>query len=123
MLSKWLYKGMKTNIWKNNAKCELCIISEINETPFLKSAEDRSTRRLQLVHSEGCGTINTSMKIYFVTYISDYSIFCIIYLMTNRIEAFEKLKEYVSRFKDKFRKMRIIIQSDNLDEYIGHAIK
>ena len=66
-------------------KCTDCIIGKAHRLPFPKQASTRSTRPLQLVHSDVCGPIDTvvrhsrnkhatvNVKRYILTFIDDYS--------------------------------------------------
>ena len=62
--------------------------------------EIRSTRRLQLVHSDVCGPMQTESlggRKFFVTFIGRlYSRCCDAYFLKNKSAVFEKFKEFES---------------------------
>ncbi len=57
----------------------------------------RSTRKLQLVHSNVYGPVQTESiggQRYFVTFIDDASQCCAVYFLKRKSEVFEKFKEF-----------------------------
>ena len=59
--------------------------------------EIRSTRKLQLVHSDICGPMQTQSiggAKYFVTFIDDYTRCCAVYFMKCKSEVLDKFKEF-----------------------------
>ena len=65
--------------------------------PFPTAGEIRSTRKLQLVHSDVCGPMQTQSigrAKYFVTFIDDYTRCCAVYFMEHKSEVLQKLKEF-----------------------------
>ena len=56
--------------------CEGCVEGKMHRQPFKPVGEIRSTRKLQLVHSDVCVPMSTesiSGRKYFITFIDDYS--------------------------------------------------
>ena len=77
--------------------CESCIEGKMHRQPFQVIGEIRSTRKLQLVHSDVCGPMPTESlgsKKYFVSFIDDYSRLCRIFLIRHKSDVFEKFKEF-----------------------------
>ena len=65
--------------------------------PFPTVGEIRSTRKLQLVHSDICGPMQTQSiggAKYFVTFIDDYTQYCAVYFMKCKSEVLDKFKEF-----------------------------
>ena len=63
--------------------CKGCVQGKMQRKPFKAVGEIQSSRRLQLVHSDVCGPMNTESiggKRYFVTFIDDFSHYCRVYL-------------------------------------------
>lgn len=58
-------------------------------------------------------------KMYFITFINDYSRFMMIYLLSQKGELISKLKEFVTLTKNKFRKKIKTTRTDNAREYLG----
>ena len=59
--------------------CEGCVEGKMHRQPFKPVGEIRSTRKLQLVHSDVCGLMSTESiggRKYFVTFIDDNSRCC-----------------------------------------------
>ena len=54
----------------------------------------RSSRKLQLVHSNVCGPMPVESLKYFVTFIDDYSHCCMVFFLKHKSEVFEKFKEF-----------------------------
>lgn len=105
--SNQLVIGITINNCKYEMEYEACIKAKSNDTPFLKSAAFRATKSLQLIHSDVFGPIKTPTvggKRYSITFIDHYFRFCIIYFMSKKSEAFEKLKEFISTAQNKFVK-------------------
>lgn len=73
--------------------CESCLSGKIVKLPFEATEETRSTRPLELVHSDVCGPMTPhtwDRKRFFVSFIDDYSHFTIIYLMTSKDQVRDK---------------------------------
>jgi len=58
-------------------------------------------------------------KRYLLTLIDDYSRYTIIYLMANKSEVPEKIKEYIHLMKTKFNITPKVIRSDKGKEYVN----
>ena len=59
----------------NLSFCEGCVEGKMHRKPFKPVGEIRSTRKLQLVHSDVCGPMHTESiggRKYFVTFIDDF---------------------------------------------------
>ena len=64
----------------------------MHQKPFKSVGDIRSTRQLQLVHSDVCGPMQTRSiggQNYFVTFIDDYSRCCAVYFLKQKSEVFE----------------------------------
>ena len=64
--------------------CEGCLAGKMFRKPFPTVGEIRSTRKLQLVHSDVCGPMQTQPiggAKYFVTFIDDYTRCCAVYML------------------------------------------
>ena len=76
--------------------CEPCLEGKMTMRPF-KAKGYRAKEVLNLVHTDLCGPMSTSVRggyEYFITFIDDYSRYGYIYLMRHKSEAFDKFKEY-----------------------------
>jgi len=84
--------------------------------------EIRSTRILQLIHSDVCGPMHTESVggcRYFVTFIDDYSRCCRVYFMRNKSDTFDKFKEFEARATNSCGKKIGILRTDNGGEYLS----
>ncbi len=86
----------------------------------------RAKELLELVHSDVCGPITptTSDGIkYFVSFICDYSHFCVIYGLRSKNEVFEKFKDYVTNCETKTNKRVRTLSCDQGGEYASEGFK
>ena len=77
--------------------------------------------KLKLIHTDVCGPMSTQAKggyEYFITFIDDYSRYGYVYLMRQKFEAFENLKEFKAEVKNQLGKCIKAIQSDRGGEYL-----
>lgn len=66
------------------------------------SKGNRASDKLELIHSDFYGPMNTQAKggfEYFVTFIDDYSKYEYVYLLRCKSECFEKFKEFKAKTK------------------------
>jgi hypothetical protein len=106
----------------NLSFCEGCVEGKMHRKPLKSVGEIRSNRRLQLIHSDVCGPMQT-MSIggcrYFVTFIDDYSRCCKVYFMKQKSETMDKFKEFqavcTSECGERIGKLR----TDNGGEYVS----
>ena len=69
----------------------------MNRIPFKSVGDIKATRKSQLVHSDVCGPMSVQSftgKLYFVTFIDDYSRFVKVYFIRKKSELLAKLKEF-----------------------------
>ena len=67
--------------------------------------------------------ITPSGSRYFLTFIDDYSRFCVVYILKNKGEVFEKIKEYLEMVENQLNGKVKIIRSDNGGEYISYKVR
>lgn len=97
-LEKLIFGGMVSGLELTSAKmdksvvCEPCVAGKQTRKPFPERNEKRSSRVLELIHSDVCGPV-TPVGVggvnYFVTFIDDWSHFTMTFLMKNKSEVFE----------------------------------
>ena len=105
--------------------CEICTKSKLTKKPFPKISDSKSSRVLDLIHTDICGpmqTITPSGKRYILTFIDDYSRYTFVYLLKEKSELFEKLKIFVEMVYNKFGSFPKAIRSDNGCEYKSKAM-
>ena len=77
--------------------CEGCVAGKFDRKPFVAVGEIRSRRKLELVHSDVCGPMQTASiggAKYFVTFIDDYTRCCSVFFLRHKSEVFDKFKEF-----------------------------
>lgn len=105
-------------------RCEVCLKAKQTRLPFQKS-NSKSTEVLDLIHTDVCGPMqkeSPSGKKYILTLIDDFSRFTIIYLLREKSEVEEKLREYVLMVSNKFSRKPKVMRSDRGGEYIGQKV-
>ena len=88
--------GMKFNKPVDLTKCQICLQGKITSTPFAKR-KATSSELLELVYSDVCGPMRESSMSgarYFVTFIDDYSQWCILYFLRHNGEVVDKFLEF-----------------------------
>lgn len=126
MAASNLIEGLKIVDCGINVQCETCMEAKSTRLPFPKHAESKSTKTLDLVHTDVCGpmrTISQSGKRYVLTFVDDFSRYTVVYLLSQKSEVEQKLKEYVEMVKNKFGRKPVIIRSNRGGEYTGKAVK
>ena len=69
----------------------------MHRKPHKPLKEIRSTEKLQLVHTDVCGPMQTKSfggSHYFITFTDDYSRCCKVYFLKEKSEALEKFKNF-----------------------------
>ncbi|CAB4035006.1 Retrovirus-related Pol poly from transposon TNT 1-94 [Paramuricea clavata] len=102
--------------------CEACLAGKMHRKPFLAREEIRSSHKLQLVHSDVCGPMQTESfggARYFVTFTDDYSRCCAVYFMKQKLEVLEKFKEFEAAATNEAGRSIGILRTDNGGEYLS----
>ena len=98
----------------------------MHRAPFKPVGEICSTRRLQLVHSDVCGPMQTESlggRKYFATFIDDYSRCCNVYFLKHKSEVSEKFKEFEASITNESDKRIGTLRTDNGGEYLSGEFK
>lgn len=98
----------------------------MQQLPYPKSAEVRATKPLELIHSDICGPFPTSTiggKLYFLTFIDDYTRYTIIYLLAKKDKTLGKLKEFIGITRNKFGRTIKTLRTDNGGEYTSKDVE
>lgn len=106
--------------------CEPCLSGKIVKLPFTPGEERRSSRSLELVHSDVCGPMTPHTwngKRFFVSFIDDYSHFGIIYLMSSKDEVIDRFREYEALVTAHFGTRIARLRTDNGGEYVSEAMR
>ena len=126
MIKDNMINGVEIKNNRTEEKCEVCIQAKIHRKTFPKKNEITSKQPLELIHTDLCGpmsNITPSGSRYFLTFIDDYSRFCVVYILKNKGEVFEKIKEYLEMVENQLNGKVKIIRSDNGGEYISYKVR
>ncbi|GAA0143129.1 hypothetical protein LIER_03884 [Lithospermum erythrorhizon] len=96
--SKRMVHGL-LELKNEDLSCADCMSGKQTRTPISKEVTWRSSKPLELIHSDLCGPISptsSSGKRYFLSFINDYSRKCWIYLLVNKFDAFDHFKYFKS---------------------------
>ena len=106
--------------------CQSCVEGKMHRMAFKPVGEIRSTRRLELVHSDVCGPMPTESIggcKYFVMFIDDFSRCCNVYFMKRKSEVPEKFKEFEAATTSGGTLKIGTLRSDNGGEYLSEDFK
>lgn len=120
---KGTVRGMKLDGLPNNFKCEICIRGKMTRSPFPKRLE-KSSELLEIIYSDVWGPArvesNGGAK-YFVTFIDDFSGWCVIRLIKKKSEVFNQFKDFKISVENQTGKKIKYLQSDNGKEYVNNS--
>jgi transposase InsO family protein len=100
--------------------CEAYVLGKIHRKLFSKEKTWRAKASLELIHTDICGPMSTNSyggKIYFITFIDDFSRMCWVYFLGQKSEVFSvfrKFQKIVERQSDCLIKK---LRSDKGGEY------
>ena len=119
-------QGFDIEIITELSFCEGCLAGKMCRKPFPTVGRIWSTRKLQLVHSDVCGPMQTQSiggAKYFVTFIDDYTRCCAVYFMKHKSEVFDKLKEFEATTTSDAGRAIGTLRTDNGGEYLSSAFQ
>lgn len=120
LAKKQLVLGLKINSNEKLPTCETCIKGKHAQTPFPKVSKTRSSKLLELVHSDVCGPMRTKSiggAQYFVTFIDDMSRWGEVYFLKQKGDIFEAFKKFKAAAETKTGTKIKVLRSDNGKEY------
>ena len=86
----------------------------------------RSKEKLELVHTDVCGPMQTQSfggSHYFITFIDDYSRYCYTYFLKKKSEALEKFKEFKASVENEFKMKIEALRADRGGEYLSNEFQ
>lgn len=110
---------------ENREFCDACIEGKQSRNPFNASGKPRSSRPLELIHTDICGKIKPTTwdnKNYFVTFIDDYTHCTIVHLLKSKDEALNCFKEYEAAATAHFGLKISKLRCDKGGEYISNLL-
>lgn len=96
------------------------------ESLYKPVGEIRSKRKLELVHSDVCGPMQTESiggSKYFETFIDDYSRCCKVYFMKQKSDVLGKFKEFEKIFSNECGQKISRLRTDNGGEYTSNEFQ
>lgn len=93
---------------------------------LFEKSETRTKRPLELVHSDVCGPVETQTwddKKYILTMLDDYTHFTVIYLLQNKYEAADTIKEYVKYAEARWNTKLARLRCDNGREHANKNLQ
>jgi transposase InsO family protein len=111
--------GMPSISLSKNEICKGCMLGKNIKKAF-PSSDIRAHSILYLVHSYVCGPMSSSSLngcFYYVIFIDDYSIKCLIYFLKAKSQTFDKFKEYKAFIEKQTGKHIIILRTNNGGEF------
>jgi len=82
--------------FKDYIACESCLEGKMTKRPFSAKGY-RAKNLINLVHTNVCGPMNVQARggyENFMMFTNDYSRYSYVYLMSKKLEAFERFKEF-----------------------------
>lgn len=121
-----LVDGM--GVMNNDARavCEPCVFGKQSRKPFNGSGGARSSRVLELVHSDVCGPVTPvtwDEQRFLVTFIDDYTHFTVVYLLKNKSNVIDMFERYKSMAETHTGQKIAKIRCDNGGEYISNKFR
>ena len=121
LAEKDMVKGLPNIIHDGDeVVCEICMRGKQNRESIPKRSLWKSTRGLQLVHSDICGPItptSESGKRYIINFIDDYSRKCWSYFLTEKSEAFTTFKEFKAGVERELGQALVCLRTDRGGEF------
>ncbi|POM79706.1 Integrase catalytic core protein [Phytophthora palmivora] len=117
--------GINMTAVKQWELCDGCALGKQTRVRYMPKSPNHAKKLLEVIHSDVCGPMKTSTfsgKKYFVTFIDEYSQFCVVYLLRNKSEVAAKFAEFVAfaetQTGGRVRTLRVKqLRSDNGGEY------
>ena len=118
-----MVKGMSLSDSDSVDGCHGCALGKSKRNPFPKRSERKSTRPLELIHSDVCGPIHVESvggSRYFITFVDDYSRFVTVYMLKTKDEALNKFMEFVAMAENG---LGVKMQNFRLEGELGVSLK
>ena len=93
-------------------------MGKMTRAPYPKA--ERSTKPLAIIHSDICGEMSIptkGQKVYFITFIDDYSRYGYVYLLKHKSEGFDAFKIFKTEVENQLNKTIKVLRTDRGGEY------
>lgn len=114
-----------SGIHVTDLKCEVCIFAKQTRGQYLPRPYESSSP-FNLIHSDVWGpsrVANLNGSRWFVTFVDDHSRLTWVYLMKNKSEVGDIVKQYITLIRTQFNTTIKVLRSDNGTEYVNHELK
>lgn len=104
-------------------KCVSYLVGKQHRESIPKKSVWRSSRRLQLIHSDLCGPISPtsiSDKKYILTFIDDYSRKVWVYLLSNKSETFVMFTKFKNQMERETGDSLVCLRTDRGGDYMSN---
>lgn len=127
LISREMVNGLSTlDINVDEKFCESCVLGKQSKTSFPRNQQPRSSRVLELIHSDVCGPMSESAwdkSRYFVTFIDDFTRASMVFCIEHKGDVFDLFKQYVA-MAESFHGVRVAcLNVDNGGEYSSNNFK
>ena len=106
--------------------CKACVNGKMHRLPHTPLKDIKSKEKLQLVHTDVCGPMQTQSfggNSYFITFTDDYSHYCKTYFLKKKSEALEKFKEFKVTVEKELSMNIKVLRADRGGEYLSDEFK
>lgn len=114
-------RGLNVCNIPKNFVCEICALNKLTRAPFPKKSS-RVANLLEVVHSDLCGPIKVpslGKSLYFMTFIDEYSRYCVVKFLKHKNEALDAFKEIKTLWENQKSVKIKVFMSDNGGEFIN----
>lgn len=106
--------------------CECCLEGKMARLPYPQQSTRKTTQPLELIHTDLCGpmsNVTPGGNKYFLSLIDDYSRYIVVYLLKDKAEAKDCIKDFVRLVENKFGRKPKVIRSDRGGEFVNNDLK
>lgn len=110
----------------DRAVCEPCLKGKQTRKPFMEMPLPRSSRPLEVIHSDVCGAMTPAAyngKRYFVSFTDDCTHFTAVYMLSTKDEVLEAFETYAAMAESHFDSRISRLRCDNGGEYVGEKFR
>ena len=106
--------------------CHGCALGKSKRLPFPKKSFHKTTKPLQLIHSDVCGPVHVPSlggSRYFVTFTDDYSRYVTVNILKTKDEVNDKFEDFLNLVENQHDLKVKKFRSDGGGEYISNEFK
>ena len=121
-----LVEGMTHTTGTVNHECEACAQAKMHKIPFPKKSTKKTSRALELIHSDLCGPMNVESiggSKYVLTFTDDHTRYVTVYFLKSKSEVLSKFEEYVNMVENATGQRVQNLLTDNGGEYLSQNFR